>query len=406
MVGSHTDITKRKQAESEKEAQKETAMIQSRLASIGELSAGVGHEINNPLTIALGSLYGLKEQIKKPEECKPFQRLGEALDRIRDITNGLRVMARHDKKKELVNMNKSVEDSLNFVNEIYKREGVEITSEYKSQPAQALICRSEVQQVLLNLLSNAKDACADCPEKRILVSVLEENGSVKIMVKDNGFGIPQEIQSRIFDQFYTTKASGKGTGLGLSISNNIVRDQVGKLHFDSELNKGTAFYIELPTIASEESSSPFKMDQEAVGPDFSKKVRLLVVDDEPEILEIFKTCLSPLNCDVEFASNGPQALRLLQADDKSYDFVISDIRMPGMSGFELRASLVKNSKSEQVPRFIFVSGGSNFDFAFSAHLEEDAMDIIYKPFNSEDIVNSINVAIDQLAKDEASIHAG
>ena len=109
---------------------------------------------------------------------------------------------------------------------------------------------------------------------------------------------------------------------------------------------------------------------------------------------------------MEFASNGPQALRLLQADDKSYDFVISDIRMPGMSGFELRASLVKNSKSEQVPRFIFVSGGSNFDFAFSAHLEEDAMDIIYKPFNSEDIVNSINVAIDQLAKDEASIHAG
>lgn len=236
----------------EKDLQKEKALNfhNAKLVSIGELASGVAHEINNPLTIASGYIMALKNKFGKsiPEEARlRLLKVENALDRISIIIRNLKNLSRNEVgKSKIFSLSDSLNDTINFVHEIYENAKIELQVDITEDIY--LDGRSgEIQQVVLNLLSNSKDALEKIKHQKIIKLSLYDNGDVTIIqVEDNGSGIPDNIKKNIFDPFFTTKDVNKGTGIGLSISHSIIRDHHGRIEIESETNRFTRFTISLP----------------------------------------------------------------------------------------------------------------------------------------------------------------
>lgn len=229
---------------------------QNRLASIGELAAGVAHEINNPLAIASGflerALLDLKESPQNIESVLTrMERTMSALTRIKNIVEGLGSLARTDSVQfEPVILQTAVMGTLSLIGEHFEK--MEIKVEFKA-PAKDIVVNGSagrIQQVILNLLTNARDATENLPLRKITIELqINDKNRAELIVTDNGKGIPEAIQARIFEAFYTTKAAGRGTGLGLSIVTRIVSDLGGAIRLVSTPNVGTQFTIELPLFS-------------------------------------------------------------------------------------------------------------------------------------------------------------
>ncbi len=228
-----------------------------RLVSLGRMAAGVAHEINNPLA-AIGELAGLMEDLLDPqliaatEHGKLFQgnlrKIQEHVERARSVTHRLLGFARRmEPHRDTVGLNDVVEEALSFIEREAVFRGVQLTRQLDPEMPPVASDRAQLQQVILNLLTNALDAVAD--GGHIVVRSLATGDRVEVAVEDNGCGIPKEHQDRIFDPFFTTKAPGEGTGLGLSISHSIMQQLGGSLSFESEPGKGTTFWVRLPRSA-------------------------------------------------------------------------------------------------------------------------------------------------------------
>lgn len=231
-------------------------LVQSqKLASIGELSAGIGHEINNPLAIISQETEWMQHLLKQigerdPKEVAELQdSLKEVLrqvDRCREITQNLLDFAR---KKEPVfqevNVNKLIDDLSRLVEKETIRYHIEIRKDFQQDLPLVHTDAPSLRQVVLNLLTNATHAIEKDGRIRIATQ-RSENGSVDIIVEDTGCGIPKDHLIKIFDPFFTTKPEGKGTGLGLSICHGIVDKLGGRISVSSEVGKGSTFVVTLP----------------------------------------------------------------------------------------------------------------------------------------------------------------
>jgi two-component system NtrC family sensor kinase len=231
-------------------------LVQSqKLASIGELSAGIGHEINNPLAIISQETEWMQHLLKQigerdPKEAAELQdSLKEVLrqvDRCREITQNLLDFAR---KKEPVfqevNVNKLIDDLSRLVEKETIQYHIEIRKDFQQDLPLVHTDAPSLRQVVLNLLTNATHAIQKDGKIRIATR-RSENGSVDIIVEDTGCGIPKDHLTKIFDPFFTTKAEGKGTGLGLSICHGIVDKLGGRISVSSEVGKGATFVVTLP----------------------------------------------------------------------------------------------------------------------------------------------------------------
>lgn len=246
-VGIAIDISERKAAEA--------ALIQSsKMASLGEMSAGVSHEINNPLTIIQGSsfhaLHNLqKEKMNLDEVQSDLHCIIQNCDRIARIVRGLRAFSRNAEHEPFTPTPIAViiEDVLDLAKERFRNNQIELAIELEY--ADLVDCRPiQIAQVLMNLLNNSYDAVygkrGACVAIRCIQSPSDKDW-IRIEVSDSGPGIPTEIQQKIMDPFFTTKEVGKGTGLGLSISKGIIESHRGRLSFDSQ-TKLTTFIIEIP----------------------------------------------------------------------------------------------------------------------------------------------------------------
>jgi len=258
-------------------------LVQSaKMASLGVLSAGIAHEINNPINFVYAGINSLmrdfedidpilneinsidvdsdklKEKIEKINKLKEdnyFDEAYEAIpeiitqiklgaDRTAEIVKGLQSFSRSDRGEvQLLYIHEGIETSLLLLQNKYKIH-VEIVKNYGSNIPEIKCKAGKINQVILNILSNAIDSINE--SGKIVITTKETNGNVVISVKDNGSGIDPEIQQRIFDPFFTTKAVGQGTGLGLSISYGIIQEHNGTIELKSEINKGTEFIITLP----------------------------------------------------------------------------------------------------------------------------------------------------------------
>lgn len=252
LSGTIQNIDNRKKAEIQLEKERQVHIQQSKLLAIRELAAGVGHEINNALAISEGSLEQLKNEVyKSPKIEKIIENIHNANYRIKRISEGLRKFSRHDDNQVDFDIVEAIEESLSFVQNIYKNSGIDIKF-INNNGREAFIHgnRGEIQQVLLNLLSNAKDAVDKKDKKEISISLENLESKAIIKVKDNGCGINESDKDQIFNAFYTSKEYGKGTGIGLSLSKKIVIDNQGKIYFNSTENVGSEFLIEFNLVES------------------------------------------------------------------------------------------------------------------------------------------------------------
>jgi CheY-like chemotaxis protein len=231
--------------------------------------------------------------------------------------------------------------------------------------------------VLVNLIINAQQAMegAEVFDKRLCVRTCVTNsGRVAIDVVDNGPGIPPELLGRIFEPFFTTKPTGSGTGVGLSFSHGIVEAHGGRLSVHPS-QRGATFRIELPAAAP--VAMEILPDDEPEGPAIAAaRLRALVVDDEPDIADTIRELLEREGFDVRVASDGAAALMAL--DHGEFDIVLSDLRMPGVSGPEMYARL-KEVRPQLVDRIAFVTGDT-LGASMDAFLRESGRPVLEKPF--------------------------
>jgi two-component system NtrC family sensor kinase len=231
-------------------------LVQSqKLASIGELSAGIGHEINNPLAIISQETEWMQHLLKRIGESpsKEVAELQDSLkevlsqvDRCREITQNLLDFARRKEPVfQEVNVNKLIDDLSRLVEKEVIQHKIAIRRDFQQDLPLVYTDAPSLRQVVLNLLNNATYAVQKDGKIRIATKS-SENGSVDIVVEDTGCGIPKDHLTKIFDPFFTTKPEGKGTGLGLSICHGIVDKLGGRISVSSEVGKGSTFVVTLP----------------------------------------------------------------------------------------------------------------------------------------------------------------
>jgi C4-dicarboxylate-specific signal transduction histidine kinase len=227
----------------------------SKMASLGEMAAGIAHEINNPLTIIQGKAGQLKRMITK-QEIDPvklkddLEKITETVERISNIINALRTISRNSELDtgSLTNLNDIIQGVMHLSFERFKQDSILLKVNVDLIPKETQVfCRaSEISLVLLNLLNNSFDAIKPLEEKWIEIAVEPLDQFVKIIITDSGKGIPQSILDKLMQPFFTTKEVGKGTGLGLSISKKIIEKHNGKFYYNKASNH-TSFILELPT---------------------------------------------------------------------------------------------------------------------------------------------------------------
>lgn len=377
------DITQQKQAQDEKEEMQKQIFQAAKLASIGELAAGIGHEINNPLAIISGYLKILTDQMKKNDIFdqtieKAINVQKNSIQRIHNIVSGLRTYARSSSDIiENININEIITETLSFLQIIYEKEGIEIEKHlYEKEALWVSGNKGKFQQILVNLLSNAKDATENMEKRKISIKTALENQNIIIEVQDNGQGIPQKDIEKIFNSFYTTKDTGKGTGLGLSIVKNIITNINGNITVQSQPQQGTTFKIALPTSSAKKAKDIFQNNSEAEYQEISGKA--LVVDDEDDILILLTNFLTSIGLEVDQASNGVEALNKIR--NTNYDYILTDLAMPKMRGEELIQHV--KSRLDFKGKIIVITGSFT-------HKTIEADGFINKPFDMDEIYNSL-----------------
>ncbi len=224
----------------------QTQMAQSaRMASIGELAAHIAHEINNPLQILVGHIQLLESGVGDSQ--RRIQIIRQQIYRISDITARLLSFARSrpdDADIRNLDLREAVQDVLSFVDAQLRRDGIDVFTDFEEKPVATAISPTHMQQVLLNIVMNARDAMPEGGQ--LAISVFAKNNSAVVSIADTGTGISKEVVDEIFEPYFTTKPAGKGTGVGLSISKDLIEQHNGSINCLSEEGKGTTFTISLP----------------------------------------------------------------------------------------------------------------------------------------------------------------
>jgi signal transduction histidine kinase len=227
-------------------------LMNDKMASIGLLTSGIAHEINNPLFVITGYLDVLNEALQEGrvstgELTEIADKLGTASKSIVKLVSGIKTYIRiEDTEPVPIDLNSAIQESLDLVSFLYKQENIELKNSLVETYPMILGNIGKLQQVLMNLLSNAKDAMETSPDKVISVETREEGGRVIVEVSDTGCGIEPAHIKRVFTRAYSTKPVGKGSGMGLDLVRKMVKGMNGAISVESEVSRGTTFRIVFP----------------------------------------------------------------------------------------------------------------------------------------------------------------
>ena len=372
------------------EKQRRIAIHQSKLASIGEMAASVGHEINNPLTVIAGQTEMLEAHLSEnhvfdENAREKIKKVNRSVERIANIVKGLRTFSRVDDLEfKEVDVTELVTETVDMFKEIYLKEGIDFKVNVISG-LRVIGSRGRLQQVLVNLLTNARDAIADKEDKVISIQAQSLEDSILISVQDNGCGISEELKEKVFEPFFTTKDVNKGTGIGLALISSIVKQHNGEIVLESEKGLGAKFVIQLPSSREGFASRPEdRVNTRSSGHRYRGKV--LVVDDEEGVKEILQFRLKRMGIDVLTAQNGLEALEILASNANSIELVITDVKMPVLDGMEFvkRASTTIPYKGN----YYFITGGELADFS---HLGDRVKGVLAKPFEDDQIFKILDL---------------
>ncbi|MBI1912959.1 MAG: response regulator [Deltaproteobacteria bacterium] len=359
-------------------------LLSSKLAALGEMAAGIAHEVNNPLQVMMANLELLEVNVSE-RGIKRVEHLKDGVLRIKNIVRDLLIFAREQTTEvEDVDINRVIEKVVDLLRNQLKLANVNIELDLDRR-ALAVRCNKNLfQQVIINLLQNAKDAIEESKKgtRAYIRTVLLPGGIVVVEVSDDGPGIPDTVVDRIFDPFFTTKDVGKGTGLGLSVSRRIIEGMGGNIAVASSPSTGTTFTINL----LHNRNTRRKEDRYKSGEyDHSRLAgkSLIIIDDEEGVLRAVKEGIGQKVSDIEIANDGKAALDMMM--DNDYDMVLLDIKMPGMNGIELYRHL-NESKPYLAERIIFLTGDIENE-STDSFIKLTGCRYLPKPFTMKELLN-------------------
>jgi PAS domain S-box-containing protein len=350
-----------------------------KLAAMGELLAGVAHELNNPLAVVMGRATMLRDKVAGSELAEGAEKLRQAAERCARIVKNFLALARqHPPERDQVELNRIVIEAVELLAYPLRVDSVDVSLSLASDLPILAADPHQLHQVLVNLITNAHHAMREAPlPRRLAISTRldPDPRRVQLEVADNGPGIPAHIQSRIFEPFFTTKPVGQGTGLGLPLCKGIIEGHGGMIRAGNRSEGGAAFVVELPL------GTPARAARAAGSASPITGRLILVVDDEPDVAAVLAEILAADGHQVETAASGLVALEKLRV--RPSDVILLDLKMPGLDGPGLYRDIARQHPDLR-SRVAFVTGDTmNPDT--SAFLEETGAPTLAKPFTVEDV---------------------
>jgi signal transduction histidine kinase len=383
------DITEHKHALEARRLMEEQLHQSQKMESVGQLTGGVAHDFNNLLTVISANLELIEGASDTNEVHRCAAAARRAADRGAKLTAQLLAFSRRQAlKPKFVNANQLISEFEGLIHQAVG-DGCEVKLQTDEELWLCHVDPSLLETALLNLALNARDAMADGGVLRIETQNIEKEsldgcspGSyVRLSVADNGSGMPPEVRDRVFEPFFTTKEIGKGTGLGLSMVYGFVRQSGGHIAVESAPGAGTTVALYLPATTRQPDAEQDTIETQAL-PTGSERV--LVVDDNEDLLNVTSAMLSTFGYQVSCAHNGAEALRTLQSD-QPFELLFSDIVMPnGMNGIELAREAKRLRKDIKI---LLTSGYAEGVLQRNKAVGE--FSIIDKPFSLADLARRV-----------------
>ena len=371
-----------------------------RMEAIGTLTGGIAHDFNNILTVISGYVGLLESQTAdNPKLLSKIKKIGEAAERGSKLTHGLLAYSRKKSEPSTpVDLNRLILDIQDFFGRVIG-ERIKKTLSLAKQQLVVLADASQIEQVLVNLATNARDAMADGGELKISTERTEIDRSfckmhgygepgtyALIQVADNGVGIPKEIQQKIFDPFFTTKDTGKGTGLGLAMAWGVVKQHKGYILVESIPGKGSLFKIYLPLTNQTVDDSIVSSTSKLPGGNET----ILLVEDDLLVRESTHSILTTVGYQVIATDCAESALKVLDQNLNDIALILSDVVMPGIKGPEFYQEIREKT---QIP-VIFMSGYT-FDSLHEQGLFREEVPLLNKPIQPIELLTKIREKLDQ-----------
>jgi PAS domain S-box-containing protein len=381
------DITELKRAEAEKARIEDQLRQAQKLESVGRLAAGVAHDFNNLLTVINGYSRLLLDSLKAGDPLRDgLEEIHKAGERAAALTQQLLAFSRKQiLQPRVLDLNRVVDEMRPMLARLMG-EDVEVCVQLQVEAATICADPHQLEQVLMNLAVNSRDAMPNGGKFSIETGFVEWGEShvqsrpgaqagpyVMLAVSDTGVGMNEETLGHIFEPFFTTKEVGKGTGLGLSTIHGIVEQSGGYVEADSELGRGTTFKIYMPRLVNAQADSG---KPEAV-PASGGKETVLVVEDQAEVRRYTATALKAYGYQVIQAENAGEALLIGERESKRIDLILTDVVMPSLSGRELADRLKERWPGIKV---LFMSGYTDDTMVHHGVLQQD-VEFIQKPFS-------------------------
>ncbi|HYT82381.1 MAG TPA: ATP-binding protein [Gemmatimonadales bacterium] len=371
--------------QTEKRRLQEQLLQSEKMSAIGQLIAGVAHDLNNPLASVVGFSDLLGEAADVPPRlAEPLAVIRQEAERASGIVRNLLSFARRQEgERQLQSIRPVLESTLALLKNQLMAHKIELTLEVEAGVPEVEVHANQIKQVFLNIINNATQAIrsTDRAGGRIAITAKNWLDGVAVSIRDNGPGIPEAVAQRVFEPFFSTKSEGEGTGLGLSICQGIVKEHGGRITVDPGPGTGATFTVELPGGArARVAAAPAPVAAvEPAAP--AERLRVLVVDDEPHILHYMEATLESWGHTVESARDGSQALK--RALTQPFDLIICDLRMPRLGGREMYQTLAQMHPAV-AERIIFATGDTVRGDTL-AFLEELGRPFLQKPFKLDEL---------------------
>ncbi len=354
VVGTCFDIREKRKMQLEKKELEEKLQQSQKMEAIGTLAGGIAHDFNN----ILGVIFGYAEMtsdicVNNSEIQDNLEQILKASERARDMVEQILTFSRQsDVEKRPLNLVKLVSECRRFLKSSVPST-VKISFESSEKSAPVMGDYTQLNQVLMNLATNSVQSLTDKKGEIRIKIAIKRISTVKcwhneikaglyyqLSISDNGCGIPEKDLEKIFLPYFTTKSVGEGTGLGLAVVYGIVKEHGGDIHVISDYGRGTTFDILIPALEAAEVEKEMLIKQHILP---GNGERILLVDDEPALLEIVKTMLSSMNYKIDAISDSMEALAYFRENGQKIDLVISDMTMPKMTGLEMGIEIHKIS---------------------------------------------------------------
>lgn len=399
-LGTHTDISDRKQAEAEREKLEGQLLQSQKMEAVGQLAGGVAHDFNNLLQIILGNVdMIIKELGQDLPSGGPLDDVRMAAERAADLTHQLLAFSRRQVIQPVtLDLNDLIQGMLKMIRRLIGEHiDLRFWPEHNLGPVQA--DRGQIEQIVMNLCVNAHDAMPKGGTLTIVTRsvAIDSNycddhpwaseGRYALMsVTDTGIGMDEITRMRVFEPFFTTKSMGHGTGLGLATVYGIVKHHNGFIHVYSEPGKGTEFKIYLPVVDSPLEEVRIMEERGTL----NGTETILVAEDEDMVRELAVRLLEDAGYIVHAAYDGEEAVRIFRENANSIDLALLDVMMPRISGREVMERI--KAMSPQM-RFLFCSGYSE-NVIHTDFVVEEGVHIITKPYRREGLLRAIREVLD------------